>query len=382
MTTELAVIPPLPEIVPAQFFKPEGSKEILDSIKSEVRKAAEKLDISTPVGRESIASLAYRVGKDKNALDKAGKDLVASTKAAVKIIDQERSAVWDEMEALQKEVRKPLTDWENAEKERVVRLEASLQELINAGTYTAQNWESLPLDVMQDRLKEVMAGDGVPDWQEFHSRAVAAVTTTVRQIKEAIARREKLESERAELEKLRAEQAKRDQEAREAEIARAATEKAKAQAEHIAQAAAKAAQEAQERVEAEKHAAEARAKQAEAQKAQLEAQAKAQAEAAVQSAARAAKEAAQRQEQAVAAERQRAEDARKAEEAAAEKREANKRHCAKINREVRDALVVQSAADTPNVRIWQPRSRLTPDQAAWLTDIIAAGLIPHTKISY
>ena len=370
-TTELAVIPPLPEIVPAQFFKPDGHAEILDKIKSDVRKAAEKLDISTPANRAALASLAYRVGKDKNALDESGKNLVASTKAAIKIIDQERSAVWDEMEALQKEVRKPLTDWENAEKERVANHEAALKELVDAGAVCELNWNNPGWNVgmAHSRLAAIMAS--TYDWQEFHSRAVATVTATIRQIKDAIAKREKYDAEQEELTRLRAEQAKRDQEAREAQIAKEATERAEWEAKRREEAAATAAQAAQERVEREKAEAEARAKQAEAQRAQLEQQAKAQAEAAAQSAARAAKEAAERQERAVVAERQRAaaaiEEASRKESEAAEKREANKRHCAKINREVLAAIV----------------ALMIPEPAAKkIVEAIAKGEIPHTKISY
>ena len=62
-STELAIIAPLPAIVPVDFFKPNGSVSILEGIKAEVRKAASALDISTETGRKSIASLAYREAK-------------------------------------------------------------------------------------------------------------------------------------------------------------------------------------------------------------------------------------------------------------------------------------------------------------------------------
>jgi hypothetical protein len=380
MTTELARIE---SITPAELFKPGTLDPILGRIREEVRREAACLDISTEANRKALAALAYKVAKSKTFIDAQRKKLVAGEKERLKAIDQEGGRIWDELEELQAEVRKPLTDWENAEKERVARLEAELQELINCGIVTLDKWEYYSAESMRDRLKEIM--EMQYDWQEFHSRAVAAVTVTIRQMKEAIAKREKWEAEQEELTRLRAAQALRDQQEREAEIARAATEKAQAEAERIAQAAARAAQEAQERVEAEKHAAEARAKHAEAQRAQLERQAAEmeaeaqrllmEAEQAAERAAEAAKIKAEHdREAAVAAERQRLEDARKAEEAAAEKREANKRHCAKINREVRDALMQESQTEGGQ--------RISIALAERLVSALAKDRIPHTQISY
>ena len=378
MTTELARIE---SITPAELFKPGTLDPILERIRAEVRREAACLDISTEANRKAIASLAYKVKKSKTFVDGQRVKLVSDEKARLKIIDREGGRLWDAFEELEKEVRKPLTDWENAEKERVANHEAALKELVDAGAVCELNWNNPGWNVgmAHSRLAAIMAS--TYDWQEFHSRAVATVTATIRQIKDAIAKREKYDAEQEELTRLRAEQAKRDQEAREAQIAKEATERAEWEAKRREEAAATAAQAAQERVEREKAEAEARAKQAEAQRAQLEQQAKAQAEAAAQSAARAAKEAAERQERAVVAERQRAaadiaEATRKEEEAQA-KREASKRHVAKINREVRDALMEHSKfAD------FGPAAKLSKEQAQEIVQVVAQGLIPHLTISY
>lgn len=50
-------------------------------------------------------------------------ELVADRKKELKAIDAEGARIWDELEALQKEVRQPLTEWENRDKERIAMSE-------------------------------------------------------------------------------------------------------------------------------------------------------------------------------------------------------------------------------------------------------------------
>lgn len=442
--TALAVIETINAL---DFFKSGAHTDILARLKTEVREKAKDLDISISKDREEMRSLAAKVSKTKNGLDKAGKELVEDEKKRLKLIDKERGIVWDELQALQDEVRQPLTDWENAEKDRVAKHEAALAELVQAGIYTEQNWQTLPIDAMKDRLAEIMASK--IDWEEFLGRAKAAVVVTVGQIKSSIQKRETLESERAELERLRAEQAKRDQQEREERIAREAKEAAEAAARLREEKRAREVEAELQRIEVEKHEAEARAKQAEAlrlaaeekgkrdaeealerlkseqeraveqavlaakiaaeqakkaeerlaaEKARAAAHAKALAEQAEKDkaaaleaekirtfeATKAAEErekaAAQRAETdrkaAVEAERKRQEDEAKRAQEAAEKREADREHSARINRAVRDALI-KATHDLPN-----PQLAVSFDVAAAIVSVIAKGLIPHTKINY
>jgi hypothetical protein len=307
--TALAVIETINAL---DFFKSGAHTDILARLKTEVREKAKGLDISISKDREEMRSLAAKVSKTKNGLDKAGKELVEDEKKRLKLIDKERGIVWDELQALQDEVRQPLTDWENAEKDRVAKHEANLAELVQAGIYTEQNWQTLPIDAMKDRLAEIMASK--IDWEEFLGRAKAAVVVTVGQIKSAIQKRETLESERAELERLRAEQAKRDQQDREERIAREAKEAAEAAARLREEERAREAEAERQRIEAEKHEAEARAKQAEALRVAAEVKAAQEAKEALERAA--AAEAKAKKDAEEAAERLKAEQERAAEQAA------------------------------------------------------------------
>jgi hypothetical protein len=109
--TELAVLPALEAIVPAEFFKPSGSDAILTTLEETVMAMRAKLDISTENGRRAIASLAYRVSRSKTALDKLREDLVRDRKVELKAIDKEGGAVWDRVSGLRSAGRRR---WEAA----------------------------------------------------------------------------------------------------------------------------------------------------------------------------------------------------------------------------------------------------------------------------
>src|SRR5947209_7999861 len=101
----------LETLTPLQVFSDNGLDPIIERIEKEARSIL--LDISTEKGRKEIASLAYKVAQSKNTLDKMGKDLVSGWKEQAKKVDAERAKAWDRLEALQKEIRLPLTEWEN-----------------------------------------------------------------------------------------------------------------------------------------------------------------------------------------------------------------------------------------------------------------------------
>ncbi len=384
MTTELMRIE---TITPHELFKPGTLDPVLGRIRQEVMREAAALDISTEANRKALNSLAFKVTKSKTFIEAQRKNLVAGEKERLKAIDKEGGRVWDELEKLATEVRKPLTDWENADKERIGKHEANLATMNGTGDIISQQWQTLPLDGMKLELESVKTMDY--DWQEFHARAVAVAVKVIGQVKDAIAKREKWDAEQEELIRLREETARRAQQDHEARIAREAKEKAEAEAKRRAEVVAKAAREAQERVEREKVEAEARAKQAEAQRFQVEKQAKAQEEAAKQSAARAAKEAAERLEQekeraetarvaaiakaeadkaaAIEAERKRAEEAKRKAEAETKAREKDKSHRAEVHSDALAAIV------------WLG---ISEENAKQVVTAIAKGLIPNVKITY
>ena len=100
-----------------EVFKTGGTDSIINKIKEQALSFIP--DTTTQRGRKEIASIAARVASSKVALDKAGKELVAGIKEQSKAIDAERKKMRDSLDVLKEEVRKPLTDWENAEKAKI-----------------------------------------------------------------------------------------------------------------------------------------------------------------------------------------------------------------------------------------------------------------------
>lgn len=350
MSTALVHLETLPAV---EIFKPGAIDPILGAIKTEVRRQASELDISTEANRKAIASLAFKVAKSKTFIDEQRKALVADEKKRLKKIDEEGARIWSELESLQKEIRQPLTDWEQAEKNRVAAHERELTEIANAGTETQGNWKALGSVCIQERIREVETDPH--NWEEFATRAAGVKALAIHQMRESLALAQKDEAEAAELARLRAEAAEREKKEREETIAREATLKAE-----------RAAEAERKRLEAERLQAEARARQAEEQREQ-----------AAQKAARDAQEAAERAERekqaAIEAERQRVEQEKRRAEAEEQARQRDKAHKTKIHNEAKTALLAQFEG-APFC--------MNPATAEAVVIAIAEGQIPNVKVVY
>lgn len=384
-TTALALIE---TAKPLELFTNNGLDPIIAAIEKEVK--AEVLDISTAEGRKRIASLAHKVAKSKTAIDEAGKKLTEDWKRQSKAVDAERRRAWDRLETLQKEIRAPLTEWEEAEKTRIARHEADIAEIVNGGRFTLENWQTLPPQAMADRLRETEALT-TWTWQEFATRAKQAIEEAAKTIRMAMEKRQTYDAEQAELERLRREEAERKQREHEERIAAEAAAKAKAEAGEKARREAEAqaarvkaeqerAEQERQRIERDKQEAEERARKAEEARLAVIAKAEADRKAAAEKAERdriaAAEKARKDAEAAAQAERDRIERERQAEAAATAKREADKAHKAKINREALQgmfaAISKQHTGDSDEIEKF----------CKAIIEAIAKGQVSHIKISY
>lgn len=218
-------------------------------------------DISTEDGRKQIASNAYAVARAKTAIDKEGEKLKEDAAAKVKAVNAERKRIWEEMEKIQHEIRKPLTEWEEKDAKRVADHQSSLDIIINAPFFPDVDLH--PDDI---RSRILTLENSNREWEEFSNRAEAAKNDSLASLKMMLTKREKEISDAAELARLREEEEKRKQKEQEDKIAREAAEGARIEAERIAKAAAdKAATEAEAerlRIVAEKESAERAAREA------------------------------------------------------------------------------------------------------------------------
>lgn len=363
MSNDLTV---LQHITPAAVFAPGGVEAIIGKVETEARSQAAGLDISRAKDRAALRSLAAKVASSKTALDEMGKSLSDEWRKKAEAIHADRRVIRDRLDALKEEVRKPLTDYEEAEKARVAAHEQALVDLQAMAAFATE-----PNSAQIRERMEAFVNRPAREWQEFADRAAAVDDEVARALATMLETTTRREAEAAELERLRREQAEREQRERDERIAREAAEgarleaeaRARAEQERIEREAREAAERAaaeQRRIEQEKAEAERRA--AAAEQARLDAIAKAEAD------AKTAAEAAERRRlQAIEDERTRVAAERAAQEAEARRREADKAHRAKINGEALAALVTAGLSEAA---------------AQTAVTAIAQGKVPHTRIAY
>src|SRR5690606_9674529 len=246
-TTELVTLPPR-ETALQVYSTPGGLDPLIEQIREKV--AGTVYDMSTAKGRAECASDAFKVAKSKTAIEKLGKALSAEYKEIPKKIDAERRRAFVALEALQAQVRQPLTDWERAEEARVARLKSGVE------WFHLRAEENRDLDSAELRASIEEVGARVVDesWEEFEAEAHRLKARALDSLTQALAAREKYEAEQAELVRLREAEAQRLEKEREERIAREAAEDARREAEAKAQAEreASAQREAQAKAAAEK----------------------------------------------------------------------------------------------------------------------------------
>jgi hypothetical protein len=294
--------------------------------------AAVVFDYEDPAGNKEARSHIYKLRRTKTGVDDARKAAGKDALEYKRKVDAQGKEIIAEIESMIQLHAKPLEEIEQRERDRVSRHQMNLQEIVSAGARSAEGWQTLPLDAMKERLAEIDAEPtDAAHWQEFCEKAKAAKENTLSQMRDAISRREQFDAEQAELAELRRQQAEREQRDREEAIAKQAAKEASRKAEEEAK-----------------------------RQAELAARREQDLQNQVADANRAAEQAAE------TARLQLEEAARRSEEERI-KRESNRRHLAKINNEIVDAVCALGA---------------TREFAMLLTAEIARNNVPHVKINY
>ena len=325
------------DLKPEFVFVPGNMDGLLMEIREQALAEVAGLNISTPKQREQFKKTAMKVVKSRTYIEKMRVGYVAAEKKRLATIDQVARNIKEILEGIEEEVRRPLTAWENKEKERIRLHNEALEEVRQAGPYTAANWLNLPIEAMRERLKEIESDPR--DWQEFAVPAEQAKKESCRLIADAIAQRNNHDAGQAELAELRRAAAERAEADKQEAVARNAREQAERQAAVEIQ----------------------RAKDAEAAAEQARIAAEKRAE-------DAAAQALRDQEAAVEAERQRAAAAAKAEQEANEARARDEAHRKDVHERIVEALVSLALIDRP--------------AAHTVVACISDGSIPHVTIKY
>lgn len=225
------------------FFK-DGAN--LDGLYNVVQAKARALvaDVTTADGVSKIKSTARQIASIKKRVDDIGKDVVAELKDLPKQIDANRKKWREDMEALQEEIRKPVTEIENRQ--------AEIEEIRETHGKLALSGSEEIKAAIESLEKIELTGD---KWKESLEDATAAVTAEKGALEVMLNAALKKEAEARELEELRKKQEEAERIIREQKIREEAERKARAEAE--ARAAAEKARLEREKAEAERKAAEA-----------------------------------------------------------------------------------------------------------------------------
>ena len=234
-----------------EIFK-DGKK--LDAIYTRIEKMALGLvaDVTTKEGVSQIKTCARQIASVKIKVDDAGKKVKAELNKLPDLIDENRRTFREKMEALQEEIRRPVTEIENREKE-IDRIKAMHMAVAMSGSA-----------IIRQQLEKVKAIALTEEkWKESLAKAEEAVAGEVSALNLMLQEAEKREEEARELEELRKKKEESDRIIREQKIKEEAERRAKAEAE--ARAAAEKARLEREKAEAERKAAEAEKARQEAQ---------------------------------------------------------------------------------------------------------------------
>ena len=327
-------------------FKAGGIEPIIKQIEKEVSTLVP--DVSTSKGRKEIASTAHKVARAKTYLDNLGKDLVDGIKKQAGVIDAERRIAKTRLDALKESIRKPLTEWEDAEKERIAAIHERIADFAVWGAHRFET-SGQALEAL-NKIKAIAINDS---FAEYAANAAKAKDSSISHVEAEVSRLQKYEAEQAELERLRKESEERERRERDERIAREAAEAAKIEAEEKAKA---------EKLKSEKREQEAReaAERAEQEKTEAIEKAEREKQEAIEAErVRAMKEAAQKERERIAKE--------KAEREEAARLAANKEHRKKINNAVLSALTDLG---------------FTVEDSKKFIESIAKGEVPFVTINY
>jgi hypothetical protein len=259
------------EMTPKELFVPDMVDNILKAIKEKAESFEQ--DMTTKKGRTAIASIASKVARSKTFLDGIGKELVADKKKEVKKVDEQRKRIREFCDDLKAEIRKPLTDFEEAEKAKEEAWAEFLADLERGVEFDAT------ADKIQARIDELNAMEYPNDISDDdYDKAASIKLNTIHRLMELLESQLQIEKERAELAELKQKEAERKEqevaEKRAQELAQAEIDKAKKDqeiAERMAEEAkAEAKRQKEQREAAEKKAAEEKAEQKRKEQERLE----------------------------------------------------------------------------------------------------------------
>lgn len=201
--TDLALAPSR-ELV-SNFPTGEQISELVALTRAEAKREAAKFDVNTATGRLNIISVSVTVRDKKVKLRKAADASKIEHQDIIKEINEGKKTVEDEFQEVQDEIRKPVTDWEDADKARVERHKLALS-AISIGLYSSESY-ACDLEVKIANITAITIDD---TWQEFQGEAAIQKDSTLESLRNFLDLAQRREAAEKELAELRAKDAARE----------------------------------------------------------------------------------------------------------------------------------------------------------------------------
>lgn len=175
-TKELIV---MEDLNPEEVFTENGVPALIKKVESLY---VPKLDATTEEGREERRSMAYDIAKLKNSVDGMGKDHVGKLKKITASIDERRRKWRNDVQQLQDDIRKPLTEYELAESQRIGGHNTALNEMRDLMSYDYEP-DSSDIEQRIAKVSEIFERD----FEEFADQAKTVYENTSGRLGEKLA---------------------------------------------------------------------------------------------------------------------------------------------------------------------------------------------------
>lgn len=201
------------------FTEPEAFSDLYGKIV----KAAEDFepDMATAKGRDELRSFAAKITTTKTTLDGMGKELTEDWRKKVDAVDKVRKQMRDDLVALKEKTRKPLTQFETAEK--------AAAELIDENLNRIQDLKRVPFNAtvadIGQMIDELAQLNQINDWGKHADEAAQSLEDTLKILemaKKSAEQRVEMEAEAEAMKQEREEIAAEKREAEAQELKRAA----------------------------------------------------------------------------------------------------------------------------------------------------------------
>lgn len=232
------------ELVIQQIILPQNPAEVGPAIRNEFEKILGKVrdevmnfkpDVSSDKGRKAIASIAHKIARTKTGLDDTAAKLIENQKAVIDAVNAERRAMRTHLDNLKEEVRKPLTDWEQAEARRQTAINETIQQIDLLSMVRVTD----SIEFARQKIANLRAITIEPEiFKEITVDVLKRRDDVIVTLENTVARMERESAEREELARLRAEAEQRAAEdrARAEKAERDAAEAARLERERVAEA--------------------------------------------------------------------------------------------------------------------------------------------------